>query len=184
MKMLLPFKVWIIVGLIGILFSGMTIFSVQENLESYSILNSQKLQTKALLNIDSTLFRQKKYLNEMNQFISENQSQRVKIENSLDLATYIERICDKYSLQTLIIPRMQKEDFESSDSTKERFEFSLKGNYTNILQAIYQIEHKDRLGTILQLHFEKQKVRIASQKLEILTCQVLLEKHSFPYLGN
>lgn len=44
-----------------------------------------------------------------------------------------------------------------NDLTIKTYQFTLEGDYNNIIQLIYQLEQKSKFGEIINLHFEKKK---------------------------
>ncbi|MEP3210677.1 MAG: hypothetical protein ABJN95_15855 [Maribacter sp.] len=47
--------------------------------------------------------------------------------------------------------------FENNGSPIHTFDFTLEGNFTDLLKTIYVVEQKNNLGEIAHLHFRKQK---------------------------
>ena len=44
-----------------------------------------------------------------------------------------------------------------NDLTIKTYNFTLEGNYNNIINLIYQLEQKTKFGEVINLHFEKKK---------------------------
>jgi len=47
--------------------------------------------------------------------------------------------------------------YQTQDNTFNTYNFTLQGNYTSLLKAIYTIEKKNSFGEIIHLNFQKKK---------------------------
>lgn len=64
--------------------------------------------------------------------------------------------------------------FENNGSVINTFDFTLEGDFTQMLKTIYVVEQKNSLGEIAHLHFKKQK-NYRTRK-DFLTARVLIQQ--------
>jgi hypothetical protein len=60
-------------------------------------------------------------------------------------------------LNLKVINFSEPHTYKENDLTIKIYQFSLEGNYNNIIQSIHTLEQQTKFGEIINLHFEKKK---------------------------
>jgi hypothetical protein len=63
--------------------------------------------------------------------------------------------------------------FSENGATITSYQFTLKGNYNEVLQVIYSLEQKYNFGRVVNVHFEKK--RDYRKERDYLECSVIVE---------
>ncbi|MEM6342512.1 MAG: hypothetical protein AAF927_01480 [Bacteroidota bacterium] len=108
-------------------------------------------------------------LRQNNRFTGE----KIDLNEPLALVQYLEDFCQGKNLRLTRLPEaIQK---ESSGIAVQDTQFSLEGSLSDILQLLYQIEYKDHLGELVQLHLETEYLRQNGRKQKFLFAHVSLQ---------
>lgn len=60
-------------------------------------------------------------------------------------------------LNLKVINFLEPHTYKENDLTVKVYQFSLDGNYNDIIQCIHTLEQRTKFGEIINLHFEKKK---------------------------
>ncbi len=100
-------------------------------------------------------------------------SKKISVETSFqnNLLTTINTVTDSTNID--VVSFLQPHVFDIDDTRTNTYFFSLKGNFLEITQLLYTLEHKYKLGKIVSVNYSKKKNY--RRNLDYLECAVLLQ---------
>lgn len=168
-----------LLALLGVVLALLLLGSFQlkdafmEKYKSYTLL---KDQTDLIENAPEILLRQAQELKRLSGASKafDSGAGNLDLNSSIDFGMYLENTCRKYKVRMISLPR-EKEELIGGYKTLEE-NFSLEGTHKNLLAFLYDLEQGVRIGSITQLSFKKEDLRVHGKKKKVLTLEVSLKR--------
>jgi hypothetical protein len=96
-------------------------------------------------------------------------SRNITISSHSAFIDYAQTLCDSFSVRLVSLPvetRNQLQEYEVAS-----IQFSIEGNYHDILRFIYQMEQKDKIASVEKLELVAEEVRLNEQKVHLLVAR-------------
>jgi len=136
--------------------------------KDYTMLKNQRM---SILNMPQQLIYLKQQNKHLDSLLRKN---NIKTETSFqnNLLQHIEIYTNSYDLK--IVSFNEPHQFTKKEAILRTYSFSVKGNYTDILQLIHNLEQNGNYGKLISINFEKKK----NYKLNntFLECEILLQR--------
>lgn len=147
------------------------IFAISISIDARKEYYELQAQKKGMTNMPSRL----NYLEQQNTYLdSLLRKNNIKTETSFqnNLLQHINTFVNLHELK--IVTFNEPHQFTKKEAILRTYSFSVKGNYTDILQLIHNLEQNGNYGKLLSIKFEKKK----NYKLNntFLECEILLHK--------
>jgi hypothetical protein len=90
------------------------------------------------------------------------------------LMQYIETQCDMNHLVMIQLPKETLEDIEGYEIA--HVDFSVQGNFHDIVALLYQLEAKDKIGSIAKADLELKTMRMSDDRRQLLIATIRLNR--------
>lgn len=166
-------RLYVILGLIGFVFLISLLYGVQV-LGIYDKVNELEQKTALIEDADLEIVNRQVRLKELGAEISQLQSTGLKISSHAGFMDYVEKQCAELDLQLFVLPRESVEKLEGYRVAE--IEFAVEGMYHDILNLMYQMEFKDRVGSVSYVRMERKSVRIRNTRKDILLATIRINR--------
>ncbi len=140
-----------------------------KTIETKKQLNSlinQSVNFKNITKLSTNLYHREKYVDSV---LKKNNFKNLSIQNNL-----LEFLNEQSQVNKFLITAfLEPHNFTLDNATITSYQFTLKGNFNNLLGVIYSLEQNYNFGKIKHINFEKK--RDYRKRKEELLCFVVLE---------
>lgn len=145
------------------------IFAIGETVELYSNNSKASQKLESLKNAPQQIVE----LNKRLVFLNSRVKQYVRDDDfeQEDILVAISDFCKGHRLKIVEFPKSTLK--QNDDIVIETFNFTVEGNFTNLVKLIYDIEVVQKIGRIASLDFETQMDR--RTKVKRLTVRIFLQ---------
>lgn len=167
------------IGSIIVLLLGVGVFNMgTQTYATWKQYQHSEQQLSDIHHAPQVLAQQEIRLNTLRKQAGSLQSETISVNDLVDLAQYLDKLCERYHVRLVTLPRTFGGKPSSEQVSVTTNTFSLEGDIEALLQAIYQIEQLDRVGVVSRLmletnsYFERGKEQhelIADIRLQRLT---------------
>lgn len=167
-------KRWrIILGIIGFAFL-MSIAYAWQVWGIYDKIDELQAKTAVIVDADMEIVNRQVQLKQLSDRIRGAQSRDSLVGTHVQLMQYIERFCDQNQLRLIQLPKENIQDIEGYEIAA--IDFSVQGGFHNIIRLIYQLEAKDKIGTIAKADLELKTIRTDSDRQQLLVATLRLNR--------
>lgn len=162
-----------IIGIIAFAFLVSLLYGWQV-LDLYGDIEQLKHKTAIIEDADLQIVNRQVRLKELSDKIRNMQNRGVELNSHVALMQYIETACLERDLLLIQLPQAHIEDLDGYQVS--HVQFSIEGMFHDILRLIYQIESKDRIGSIAKADLELKNMRIGDDRAQMLVATIHLNR--------
>lgn len=162
-----------ILGLIGfvLLVSVLYAFQVKGIFERVDELQTK---TRIVEDADLAIVNRQVRLKELTDEIGALQKFGVRLNSHAEFIQYMEEACQELGLTLVQLPLETMEDVDGYQIA--RIDFSVEGMFHDILSLVYQLEQKDRVGSVDRVQLERRNIRVRNERKEMLVGEIRINR--------
>jgi hypothetical protein len=167
-------KRWrVILGLIGAVFLFSLLYAKQY-WDTSQRLEELRKKTRSLESADMEIVNRQVELKQLGDAIAAIQQSKVELKGHAALMSYIEEQAASRALRMVSLPKEMV--LSQGGYGIAQIRFKLEGMFHDILDLLYQIEQRDRVGSIAYVNLGLEQVRGREESSQLLIAEIHLNR--------